>query len=106
MRIAIVAAALALGLGAAYAQSDDTSGCTPGATSGSLSCPGIADPSVSPPAAPSVDPGNTGSITTPTLPKPPEVRSVAPDGQLRTGGNQNRSRGGISNPGVPSPSLR
>ena len=95
-------------LGTAYAQSDDTSGCTTasGATSGSLSCPGIANPSVSPPNAPSVDPGNTGSIATPALPKPPEVPSVAPEGKLRPGGKQNRSRDGISNSGVKSPSIR
>lgn len=109
MRIAIVAATMALGLGIAYAQSDDMSGCTtaPGATSGRLSCSGIADPSVSPPKAPSVDPGKTGSIKTPAVPNnPPEVRSVAPEGKLRPRGNQNRSRSGISNPGVKSPSIR
>jgi len=105
MRAVIVAAVFALGLGAASAQEADAPACTllPGEVSASLDCPGISNPFVPAPTPEQMDPG---IVAAPFAPEPPEVQSVAPEGELFTQDNLNRSGGLISNPRVRSPSLR
>ena len=109
MREAIVAATLALGLGAAFAQEADSPACSllPGEASGSVDCPGISNPYVPVPVPERIDPGYTGSMYgTPYEPELPDLPTVAPGGELPTPYDFHRSGGQIDNPRVHSPALR